>query len=82
MCKKLKQDVSIGHNLKKYRLHADISQELVATKLQVQGLDISREIISQMERGKYNIRISELLALSELYETPIQNFFADIDRFQ
>ena len=82
MCKKLKRDISIGHNLKKYRLYAGISQELVATKLQVQGLDISREIISQMERGKYNIRVSELLALSELYGTSIGDFFTDLERFQ
>ena len=57
-----------------------MSQEIVAAKLQSQGLDISREIISQMELGKYNIRISVLLALTELYCTPIQDFFVDLDR--
>lgn len=82
MSRKLKQDISIGHNLKKYRVNAKLSQEIVAAKLQAQGLDISREIISQMELGKYSVRISVLLALVELYQTPIQNFFADLDRYE
>ena len=41
-----------------------MSQEIVAGKLQVRGLDISREIISQMELGKYSIRVSVLLAMA------------------
>jgi Uncharacterized protein conserved in bacteria len=81
MANKIKQDISIGRNLKKYRLEARLSQEMVATRLQAQGLDISREIISQMELGKYNIRVSVLLALTELYRTPIQNFFVGLDWF-
>ena len=69
MAHKLKQDISIGDNLRKYRQAANMSQEQVAAKLQAQGLDISREIISQMELGKYSIRVSILLALSDLYKT-------------
>jgi transcriptional regulator with XRE-family HTH domain len=79
MAYRLKQDVSIGVNLKKYRTQSGMSQENVAAKLQTMGLDISREIISQMELGKYNIRVSVLLALADLYRTPIQNFFAGLD---
>lgn len=78
MSQKLKQDISIGGNLKKYRLQTKLSQEAVAAKLQVQGLDIHRKIISEMELGTYSIRISVLLALSKLYDTPIQDFFADL----
>lgn len=59
-----------------------MSQEAVAAKLQTMGLDIIREIISQMELGQYNIRVSVLLALAELYDTPIQDFFADLERYE
>ena len=79
---KLKQDVPIGQNLKKFRLAAGLSQDAVAIRLQAQGLDLSREIISQMELGKYSIRISVLLALAEMYQTPIQDFFADLQRYE
>ena len=82
MSAKIKQDISIGGNLKKYRQNVKLSQELVAAKLQAQGLDISREIISQMELGKYSIRVSVLLALAEIYQTPVQNFFANLERYE
>ncbi|MBP6491345.1 MAG: helix-turn-helix transcriptional regulator [Clostridia bacterium] len=82
MAHKLKQDISIGDNLRKYRQAANMSQEQVAAKLQAQGLDISREIISQMELGKYSIRVSILLALSDLYKAPVQDFFEDLKRYE
>ena len=50
----------------------------MAEKLQVMGFTISREIISQMELGKHNIRISVLLALKEMYEATYDEIFADI----
>lgn len=82
MQNKLKQDIPIGHNLRKFRQKAGLSQEMVAAKLQTMKLDISQKIISEMELGKYSIRISVLLALAELYDTPIQDFFADVERYE
>ena len=79
---KLKQDVPIGHNLKKFRIEAGLSQEGAAARLQVRGLDVHQKIISQMELGEYSIRISVLLALAELYDKPIQDFFADLERYE
>ena len=67
MSHKLKQDVSIGGNLKRLRLKAGYTQEEVAAKLQTMGLAVSREMLSQMEQGKYSIRISALKALKEIY---------------
>lgn len=66
MSKKLKQDVSIGENLQRLRNNAGLSQEEVAAKMQLIGFPISREIISQMESGKYSIRISVLLAMKKI----------------
>jgi len=82
MANRLKQDISIGANLKKHRAKMGLSQEKVVARLQVQGLDISREILSRVELGKYNVRVSVLLALAEIYKTPIQDFFADLERFE
>ena len=81
MAHKLKQDVSIGANLKKFRLATGFSQKTVAAKLQTQGLDIHEKIVSEMELGQYSIRVSVLLALAEMYRRPIQDFFADLERF-
>jgi transcriptional regulator with XRE-family HTH domain len=74
--KKLKQDVSIGENLQRLRNNAGLSQEEVAAKMQLIGFPISREIISQMESGKYSIRISVLLAMKKIYNVDsIDEFF-------
>ena len=79
---KLKKDVSIGANLRKYRKASGLSQATVAARLQVQGLDIHEKIISEMELGRYSVRISVLLALAEMYGVPVQDFFADLDRYE
>lgn len=78
MSTKLKQDISIGHNLKKLRKMAGLSQAQASAQLQLRGLSVSREMLSQMELGKYSIRISVLLALKEIYRVEIQDFFEDL----
>jgi len=79
MSTKLKQDISIGANLKKYRKAQGLSQATVAARLQTQGLDVHEKIISEMELGRYSIRVSVLLALAEIYHVPVQDFFIDLD---
>ena len=74
----INQDISIGANLKALRQRCGLSQEEAAAKLQVMGFAISREIISQMERGCHNIRVSVLLALKDIYHASIDEFFADL----
>lgn len=68
MSKRLKQDISIGANLRRLRKQSGLSQEKAAAKLQLMGIDISREIISQMELGNYSIRVSVLRALKDIYQ--------------
>ena len=74
----INQDISIGANLKALRLRNKLSQEDVATQLQVMGFTMSREIVSQMELGLHYIRVSVLLALKELYHASFDEFFADL----
>lgn len=52
-----------------------LTQEQVVAHLQLQGIEISRSSYSQIECGTYNIRISELLALANLFQTDINAFF-------
>lgn len=75
MSKRIKQDLSIGGNLQRLRKRAGLSQEEVAAKLQLMGISISREMLSQMELGHYNIRVTILLALKEVYNASFDDFF-------
>lgn len=79
MSTKLKQDISIGDNLRILRRKAGLSQAEAAAKLQILDLPVSREIISQMEQGKYSIRVSVLLAMKELYKVgSMDEFFRNL----
>ncbi len=75
MSNRIIPDVGIGKNLKRLRKNAGLTQEQAATKLQLLGLSVSREMLSQMERDQYNIKVSILLALGEIYEAPLDEFF-------
>jgi len=78
MAETLKQDLSIGANLQRLRKRADLSQEEAAARLQLLGLPVSREILSQMELGRYSIRISVLLGMKKIYQASYDDFFAGL----
>lgn len=75
MEEKLKQDVSMGANLRRLRKRAGLSQEKAAAQLQLMGLFASREIVSQMELGRYSVRVSVLLGMKEIYGASFDEFF-------
>lgn len=79
MSKVINQDLSIGENLRVLRKNAQLSQEEAAARLQIMGVLISREIVSQMELGKHNIKVSVLLAMKEIYNvSSFDEFFVGI----
>ncbi len=75
---KVRQDrtrYNIGTNIRKYRNKNKLTQNQTVTKMQLLGVDISRSSYSQLECGLYNIRVAELLALSEIFHVEINDFF-------
>ena len=77
MSQKIRQvnDISIGNNLKQLRTAAGLTQEQIVAQLQLRNIPISRSIYSQIEAGTYNIRVSELLALTEILHTDFNTIF-------
>ena len=69
MEQKLRQinDISLGNNLRNLRTAANLTQEQVVAQLQLRNLPTTRSIYSQIESGAYNIKISELIALTEIF---------------
>lgn len=75
---KIRQDknkYNIGANIRKYRMQNKLTQEQTVAKMQLLGLEISRSSYSQLECGLYNIKVSELLALCEIFHVNIEDFF-------
>lgn len=77
MRQKLRQinDISIGNNLRNLRNAANLTQEQVVAQLQLRNLPTTRSIYSQIEAGTYNIKISELIELSEILHTDFNTIF-------
>lgn len=78
MVQKIKQDISLGSNIRLLRKQSHLTQEQVVARLQLQGIDISRSSYSQIECGTYNIRVSELIALAELFHVDFNAFFMNL----
>jgi len=56
-----------GTNIRKYRLELNISQRVLADRLQLAGIDLGKNAIQQMESGQRFVTDIELKALSEIF---------------
>ena len=68
----LTQDYNIGKNLKRLRREVKLTQQEVATRLQVMGLPVSREIYAQMEAGTHHIKIRVAIGLTLIYNVNLE----------
>lgn len=80
MAQKLRQinDISIGNNIRDLRKLSQLTQEQVVAQLQLRNLATTRSTYSQMEAGTYNIRISELIALSDILNADFNTIFSNL----
>lgn len=78
MSNRIVPDIGMGKNLRRLRKNAGLTQEQVAAKLQLRGISVSREMLSQMERDRCNIKVSILLALKEIYRASFEDIFKDL----
>lgn len=79
MEQKIKQDRCIGTNLKKLRHKAGLTQEQMAARMQLYGIDMSRDFYAHIETGSYNIRTSELIAFHRILKCSFDDFFYGLD---
>ena len=75
MEQKIKQDYCIGTNIRSLRIKAGYTQEQVSAKLQVLGVNMSRDFYAHIESGTYNIRVSELAALRRVLQCSYDDLF-------
>lgn len=73
------KEYNIGENIQRIRRDKHISQQETVDYLQRLGLDISRQYYSQIERGIANVKVEILLALCNLFDCEIQDFFEGIE---
>ena len=65
----------VGNNLKKLREKAGITQDCVATKLQLNGCDITRSAVAKIEVGQRHLYPDEIILLKEILQTTYDEIF-------
>lgn len=70
MQQKIKQDeISIGANIRKIRKEKGLGQTELAIKLQLRGVDMTRETLVKIERGIQHVYATQLRAIRDTLET-------------
>ena len=67
--KKIKQDISIGANIRKIRAQQKIGQTELVRLLQLEGVEMTRETLVKIERGTQHIRASQLRGIRDALHT-------------
>lgn len=78
MEQKLKQDISIGHNIRRLRKRASLTREELTAKMQLAECQISRSTLAKIDSGICNIRISELKVMKNIFNVSWDDLFFDI----
>lgn len=73
----LKQDISIGANLKALRKKNGLWQKEVAAQLEAMDIPMTEDILAKIEQGRYSVKVSVLLALKKIYKVSTFDEFFD-----
>ena len=75
---KILQDVNLGANLKQLRNSTGLTQDDDCARLSVMGRPMLQSNYAQIESGKRNIFLSDLLVLKEIFEVSFDDIFKDL----
>ena len=70
MEQKIKQDeIRIGANIRCIRLERGMGQTELVRRLQLEGVDMTRETLVKIERGTQHIRATQLRGIRDVLDT-------------
>lgn len=70
-----KTEKKIGNNIRNLREKAGMTQDYVATKLQINGCDITRSAVAKIEVGQRHLYPDEIILLKEILNTSYDEIF-------
>lgn len=65
----------IGDNIRKLREQAGFTQDYVATKLQLNGCDITRSAVAKIEVGQRHLYPDEIILLRKILKVSYEDIF-------
>ena len=69
----------VGNNIRKIREEAEMTQEMLATRLQLLGCDITRSAVAKIEVGQRHIYPDEIKLIKEILNTTFEKIFYEED---
>ena len=67
----------IGKNIKILREKAGLTQDELATKLQISGCDITRSAVAKIEVGQRHLYPDEIILIKELLKVTYEDIFSE-----
>ena len=74
------KEKEFGKNLRKIRESKNMTQEVVAAKMQLRGCDITRSAIAKIEVAQRHIYADEILILKEIFDVSFDEMFYKKDQ--
>ena len=68
-------ETAVGNNIRKLREKAGITQELLATKLQLLGCNITRSAIAKIEVGLRHLYPDEIIHIKNILKVSFDDIF-------
>ena len=65
----------VGNNIREIREEKGFTQELLATKVQLRGCDVTRSAIAKIEVGQRHVYPDELILIKEILNTSYEKIF-------
>ena len=66
----------IGANIRNLREKANLTQEMLSAKLQVEGCDITRSALAKIEVGQRHLYPDEILLLKKVLKVSYDDIFS------
>lgn len=70
-----KIEKKIGNNLRILREKADITQEMMSARLQIEGCDITRSAVAKIEVGQRHLYPDEIILLKKILNCSYDEIF-------
>ncbi len=64
---------AVGENIKKLRIRANLTQEMLSARLQVEGCDITRSALAKIEVGQRHLYPDEIILLRKILNTSFED---------
>ena len=72
---KIRPEPGIGGNIRRLRIENEMKQDEVVGRLNLMDVSITRSTYAKIETNRMNIKVSELIALKEVFKAEYEDFF-------